>query len=271
MLKSSIPPKIPLAWAASAGGGFINYPVPTPSQIGITNGAASFTDGFPPNTFVAEASGGAGPFGKDFNGIFKQLTADMQWQQAQGIWTYDAAFQSTIGGYPNGALVQSATTVGTVWQSTADNNVTNPDAAGAGWTKVTATSGLFDPAGAAATAQTNSEAFAAALLTGNVAAAGTVAFTVGSATFYIKWVSLTYNTAGAASWTVNQAWDSNFPSGCFGTVVSIGGRSIGSGPAWTTLEFEGNGSASQASVFHQISAVLPTGASIGYFAIGVGH
>jgi hypothetical protein len=135
LLASAIPPKIPLPFGSSAGGSYINYPIPTASQIGITNGAASFTDGFPPNCFVPVASGGAGPFGKDFNGLLKQTTAGLQWSQAIGIWKWDSAWSTTIGGYPNGAIVQSATTPGVLWQSTTDNNTSNPDTGGANWTQ----------------------------------------------------------------------------------------------------------------------------------------
>jgi len=130
---SDAPLKIPEPWAKNAGASFITYPVPTPSQIGIRNGAASFNDGFPPNTFSPLDAGGAGPFGTDYNGIFKQITAGLQWIQAGGPAKYDGSYQSTIGGYMNGAVVLSAVTAGLYWRSTTDNNVTNPDAAGAGW------------------------------------------------------------------------------------------------------------------------------------------
>ena len=133
MQDSQQPPKIPLPFGANAGPSFITYPTPTPSQIGITNGAASFYDGFPPNCFVPFASGGAGPFGKDFNGLLRQTTAGLQWEQAGGPTFYDSSFQTAIGGYPQGAVVASAVTFAKWWLSTVDNNVTNPDTGGAGW------------------------------------------------------------------------------------------------------------------------------------------
>lgn len=133
MLDSSAPLKFSAVWGVSADPGTINYPVPVPSQEGITNGAASFTTGFPPNCFIPYASGGAGPFGKDFNGVLKQATAGLQWVQAGGPWVYDNTFQSAIGGYPSGAVIMSATAPGKFWLSSTDNNVTNPDTGGAGW------------------------------------------------------------------------------------------------------------------------------------------
>ena len=132
MLASSIPTKIILPFANNAGGAYINV-VPVASQIGITNGAASFYDGFPPNCFVALAAGGAGPFGKDFNGLLNVMSAWERWYCAGAAVAYDATFQTAIGGYPNGALVWSATTPFLQWLSLVDNNVTNPDTGGSGW------------------------------------------------------------------------------------------------------------------------------------------
>jgi hypothetical protein len=140
MQDSGIPAKFPIPWANSAGSGFIRT-VPQASQIGHQNGAASLTDGFPPNCFIPIAGGGSWPWGQDFNGILNLITKWQQWNQAGGPISYDATFQTAIGGYPKGALVQSAAAPGVLWQSTVDNNTTNPDAAGAGWTVLT----LVDP------------------------------------------------------------------------------------------------------------------------------
>jgi len=132
MQNSGIPTKFPIPWANSAGGGYVRA-IPVASQVGIMNGAASLADGFPPSTFLPISSGGSWPFGQDFNGIVKQITQWLQWIQAGGPVAYDSAFQTAIGGYPNGAVVASAVTAGLSWRSTADNNTTNPDTGGAGW------------------------------------------------------------------------------------------------------------------------------------------
>lgn len=134
MLLSSIPTKVQLPWGAGAGPAFIR-PIPVPSQIGIQGGAASFTDGFPPLTFQPVGAGGIPPFGEDMNGILNQITAWNRWQAAGGPINYDSGFQAVIGGYPNGAIVGSLVVPGTLWRSTVDNNVTNPDAGGSGWTQ----------------------------------------------------------------------------------------------------------------------------------------
>jgi hypothetical protein len=126
------PPKIPLPFAASAAAPYISA-VPLASQIGITNGAASFTDGFPPNAFVSLSSGGAGPFGRDFNGLLNQTTAGLQWLQAGGGIFYDSAFSTNIGGYPVEATIKSASFRGKYWISTVSGNTNNPDTTPTNW------------------------------------------------------------------------------------------------------------------------------------------
>jgi hypothetical protein len=106
--------------------------IPVASQIGITAGLASYTDGFPPLTMTPVASGGIPPFGQDFNGIFYAVTSALQWIQAGASYTYDSTFQTTIGGYPAGALVQRSEGLGW-WLNTVANNATAPESGGAGW------------------------------------------------------------------------------------------------------------------------------------------
>ncbi|MFY2587434.1 gp53-like domain-containing protein [Achromobacter xylosoxidans] len=106
--------------------------IPVASQIGVTPGAASFTDGFPPLTMTPLAAGGVPPYGADFNGILNFLSAAMRWGQAGAGYSYDAAFSAAIGGYPKGSQVRQAAGNG-YWLSLVDNNTTNPDTGGAGW------------------------------------------------------------------------------------------------------------------------------------------
>ena len=131
MQSSNIPARIPLPFAYAAGPSYKNT-IPTASQIGITNGKASLTDGFPPLTFTALSAGGVPPFGADFNGILNEITAIQQWQNAGGFFPYDSTFSTAVGGYPKGAILQAAA-FGGLWVSTAENNTTNPDTGGAGW------------------------------------------------------------------------------------------------------------------------------------------
>src|ERR1700679_557661 len=137
MLKASIPSRFNIPFANSAGGGFIR-PIPQASQIGITNGAASLTDGFPPLNSQPVASGGVPPFGEDFNGILNQISAWSQWFEAGGPINWDATFAAgASGGYPNGAIVQSNIVPGNFWMSTIDSNTNNPDALSpTGWVQL---------------------------------------------------------------------------------------------------------------------------------------
>lgn len=134
MFASGIPVKIPTPWASGAGAGFIRQ-VPTSSQIGLQAGAASFTDGFPPVTFLPVAGGGTPPFGQDFNGALNQITSWNRWQQAGGAVLYDVNFaiSAAVNGYPKGAIL-SSTTLGNFWLNNVDNNQTNPDAGAANFT-----------------------------------------------------------------------------------------------------------------------------------------
>lgn len=132
MLVSSIPAKFPIVWAASAGGGYVRT-IPVASQIGINDGWASLTDGFPPLNFLPLGSGGVPPFGQDMNGILKEISAWSQWAQAGGGIPWDSSFSSQIGGYPKGATVGSPSTIGVSYLNLADNNGSNPESAPANW------------------------------------------------------------------------------------------------------------------------------------------
>jgi hypothetical protein len=141
MSSTDIPSKFNIPWANGAGSSYTRA-IPQNSQIGIQNCAASLTDGFPPLTFVPQASGGCPPFGQDFNGIIKQITQWARWHAASGPTWYDPTFSAQIGGYPRGAILQSTILPGKLWYSTAENNATNPDdqtGAAANWTTLPGT------------------------------------------------------------------------------------------------------------------------------------
>lgn len=135
MKASDIPAKIQLPFGASAGGSYIRT-VPVASQIGVTAGAWSYTDGSVPLNFEEVSLGGVPPDGRDFNGLLNVVSAHNRWAISGGPVPWDGAFSTAIGGYPMGAIVQSATTFGTMWVCLADNNTTNPDTGGANWQKL---------------------------------------------------------------------------------------------------------------------------------------
>jgi hypothetical protein len=133
MLFSGLPTKLALAFAALGS----KNAIPKASQIGITPGAASLTDGFPPLTRTALSAGGVPPSGADMNGILYELSAIARWANAGGGYPFDSAFatDASVGGYPKGARIARSDGLG-YWFNTSDNNTTDPEGAGAvaaGW------------------------------------------------------------------------------------------------------------------------------------------
>lgn len=140
MKAADIPERFPIPFGEDAGVPTYRRTIPTASQIGTQDGAASLETGFPPLTFTPVAAGGVPPFGADFNGILYRSTAWSRWQNAGGGVPYNAAFSAAVGGYPEGALVATASVdpsdLGLFWFCTTDDNTTDPDAGGAGWIPV---------------------------------------------------------------------------------------------------------------------------------------
>lgn len=129
MQVSQIPYKFGTPWAADAATGYLTASIPATS----TTAAASQELGFPPITATPIGSGGIPPNIADFNGLGYYVTLWTQWLQAGGSIGYDSTFATAIGGYPKGAILASATSVGNSWLCTTDNNTANPDTGGAGW------------------------------------------------------------------------------------------------------------------------------------------
>ena len=127
MKLASRPARVPVPFADQG----TKNAIPVNSQIGVKDGAASYTDGFPPLTMTPIAAGGIPPAGGDFNGILNAITQSVRWACAGGQYAYDDAFSTAIGGYPKGALIQNAAG-DVIWLNTVDDNKTNPDT-GTGW------------------------------------------------------------------------------------------------------------------------------------------
>lgn len=132
MLLSQLAKRFSIAWANAASSTY-RASIPKDTQIGIEDGRASLTDGFPPVTFLPVGAGGTPPFGKDANGILYEITNAVRWTQAGGPAVYNATFSTEIGGYPRGAIVSSAVEPELQWLSVVDDNTTNPDTGGANW------------------------------------------------------------------------------------------------------------------------------------------
>lgn len=130
MQQSNAPDKLVLPFAAAGA----KNTIPVDSQVGITPGAASLEDGFPPLTRTPLSAGGVPPSGLDFNGIFYEMSNATRWANAGGGYPYDATFATdvNVGGYPKGARVLRSDASG-YWLNLTDNNITDPEAGGAGW------------------------------------------------------------------------------------------------------------------------------------------
>jgi hypothetical protein len=131
MQTSSQPKLLPVPFADGGS----KETIPVASQIGITAGRASYTDGFPPLTRTPLAAGGVPPFGTDFNGVLNDITAAIRWKQSGAGYNFDSTFSATISGYPKGAKLTNSTFDG-FWLNTVDGNTSAPEAADAsltGW------------------------------------------------------------------------------------------------------------------------------------------
>ena len=135
-----------------ASGGAYNA-IPTDSQVTVSPGKASYTDGFPPATRTPRAAGGIPPDGLDMNGILHDLSNAVMYQQAFGIMPWDSDFAS-VTGYPKNAIVSYN---GLLYQSLNDDNKALP-------TNATAWSGIKSVT-PMATANDNQVATMAALQT----------------------------------------------------------------------------------------------------------
>ena len=240
MQSSQIPSKFQIPFANGAGAGYIRQ-IPVASQISITPGAASLTDGFPPLTFIAEGAGGIPPFGQDMNGILNEITAWIQWGNAGAPVVYDATFSAAIGGYPKGTILTSAVG-GSWWLSTAENNATDPDTGGAGWLYLSY--GLTyagNPNGNVAGVAATNGALAASLLWDTVHS--------------LLWVCTTTGTSTTAVWiTTNPVSESTWCTTSSGTgnaqILSVPFTSFpaGTGLAWTVGASQTNTGATSVTV-----------------------
>jgi len=129
---SNLPKLLPVPFANSGS----KQDIPVASQIGVSGGRASYTDGFPPLTRTPIAAGGIPPFGTDINGVLNDITSAIRWAQAGGGYGYDSTFSSSVSGYPVGARLANSTGDG-YWLNTVDGNTNNPETSSAtpltGW------------------------------------------------------------------------------------------------------------------------------------------
>lgn len=257
MLASDIPGfKFPIPFANGADAAHRTAPIPT-----ATTGSyrASLTLGYPPETFLATGAGGTPPDGRDFNGILYEITGWNRWQQAGGPIQYDATFSAAIGGYPAGAVLMS-NPAGILWRSTADNNLTNPDASGAGWVPLLPIKAP-DPEDTGDDTNFVTPAGLEQVLEGRIPA-DAVINTNGSYPFpgiIMKWGRFSITGPSA---NLNVSFNAPFPNNCFSVVVGGGNNTTAQdnqislvGNSITTSQFQ--------------ARFVPTGSATGtYQAIG---
>lgn len=227
MEASEIPYFIPTPFSSSDLGN-ATVPIPTAAQ---PNGFASWQQGWGVINATNPTAGGIPPIWQDFKGLFYILSAWSQWVQAGGaIPPYNSTFQTTIGGYPNGALVGSVMLPGTYWRSTADNNASDPDTGGANWvpfpqvfTAANPNASFVNLAGSSAGAKTAAW----------TALQGVAYTALGGAAYSGSNLSLAFN--GANNGLNGMAGSQSFPAN--GSQIDIYGIT-GPGQPWGTL---GNG------------------------------
>lgn len=173
MQSTSLPTRMPVPFADQGS----KQTIPVGSQIGIADGRASFTDGFPPLTRTPIAAGGKPPFGTDMNGVLNAITQAIRWINSGAGWTFNADFATSIGGYPRGAMIPSTDGAG-FWINSAESNTTDPESsASANWLPVLHRgSASVELGGSAVTLTTSQAAKDTIILTGTLTANVTVTF-----------------------------------------------------------------------------------------------
>jgi hypothetical protein len=126
------PPSISVPFGRDAVDPYI-HEVPVPSQESITPGAASWATGFVPLNMTLLTEGGVPPFGSDINGVLNALSANLVWLVAGGTFTFNSDIVDNSGGYPEGAIIRSATTPSQFFYNTVDGNSNDPDSVTTGW------------------------------------------------------------------------------------------------------------------------------------------
>jgi len=144
------------------------YPTDSPDITGL-----SAPEGFPANYMT---TGGDKPRGQLFNRLLFDVTYWVREFLSGRTPRYDAAYQTLLGGYDADATVMGDDGE-TVYLSTANNNMTNPNSGGAGWKTLSSSANIVSQVDAESgiatavknwTAQRVRQAFTAGLVVDNV-------------------------------------------------------------------------------------------------------
>lgn len=100
-------------------------------STGAAPNSATYQVGFPPNTMQSIAAGGMPPKGSDLNGVLYDITDNLVFLTQGGGYGFDAAYATSIGGYPLNARLRLDN--GDIVKSTIDGNTNDPNVDMAGW------------------------------------------------------------------------------------------------------------------------------------------
>ncbi|MDP0467900.1 phage tail protein, partial [Glaesserella parasuis] len=79
--------------------------IPETRTRDLAQSAATYEEGFPQITMTPITQGGKAPSGKDMNGILRDITEHIVYQNKGGKYLFDASFAEKIGGYEKGAVL----------------------------------------------------------------------------------------------------------------------------------------------------------------------
>ena len=244
------PTNIDIPWA-DAG---LKVTIPGSSQIGISDGRASWPDGFPPLTMTQIAAGGVPFYGQDMNGILNALSGHTVFQNSGGQYRFDTALAGAIGGYPIGTVLQDDNGINSYRNILAGNTTnfnTTPASIGVSWmpysASIQATETLSGIAEIATQAELNAGSSNSLIVPPSKLKSGhSISLTgqgagnqgghlklpgfLGNSTqnFIINWGSNTCAATGTTTFTFNLP----FPNVCAGVVAQV--SPTGGTPAlWT--------------------------------------
>ena len=101
-----------------------------PETTNNITGAAGYDRGFGEINMLPEGAGGIPPDGKDFNGIFFDISSAIRYLQSGVEFPFDQDFATAIGGYEIGAIVSDSSDKSLLWINGTASNTAFPS----GWT-----------------------------------------------------------------------------------------------------------------------------------------
>lgn len=104
-------------------------------DVTVEDDRASWSLGFPPRTMQPIQAGGGPPWGQDMNGVLYMLSSHTVFAQSGEPYKYSADVATLLTGYAVGTVLGMSDGSG-LWINRTPNNMTDPDAGGAGWRPV---------------------------------------------------------------------------------------------------------------------------------------